>query len=772
MKQIAKRNNLQWISIVCIIVLLLSSCSSTKYLKDGEILYTGASIKIIGDSLSNAHKKEMRESLEELLRPIPNSTLFGFRYKLFFYNFGGNPDKTGKFRRWMRTKLGEPPVLFNQNDMFNNQSILTNRVENVGFFNAEVTFEEKEIGEKKMEVNYTVRPGNQYTIKNVTFVNDSTPIQQLIHDAGTRWSELKKGKPYSLEKIKEERERLDAYAKNKGYYFFSPNNLIVQVDSTVGKHQVDLFVKVKEDTPALAEKPFTIGNIYVYSDYSLLNPTSSENNSEIKPYKDLDIIDPKNKFKPFIFDRAIYFKKGDLYSRTAHNLSLNRLVNLGVFKHVKNNFEIKDSLNNVLDVYYYLTPEKPKSIRLELLGKTNSASYNGVELNLNWSHKNIFRGAELLSISAYGGADFQLSSKGNGYDVYKAGLEGTLTFPRLITPWNFHSSTGFVPRTRAVLGGEYLYRTQLYSLQSFKASWGYVWKESSTKEHQLDVMDINYVIPQNVTELYKETAKGNPSMERILDKQLIFGPTYYFTYSNIAQQRKKNTYYYRGGLDLSGNIVGLLMKADSEKGNEKDILGVPFSQYIRTEHDIRHYRKLSKTSQLVSRIHAGIGYSYGNSTNLPYSKQFFVGGSNSIRAFRARTLGPGSFDPTTIDSKFIPDQTGDILLEFNLEYRKKIYGIVNGALFIDGGNVWNLNTVSDRPGGTFSKDFYKEIALGAGFGLRFDITFLVLRFDFAFPLRIPYRPENERWVIKDIDFGSKQWRKDNLMFNLAIGYPF
>ena len=672
----------------------------------------------------------------------------------------------------MRTKLGEPPVLFNQNDMFNNQSILTNRVENVGFFNAEVTFEEKEIGEKKMEVNYTVRPGNQYTIKNVTFVNDSTPIQQLIHDAGTRWSELKKGKPYSLEKIKEERERLDAYAKNKGYYFFSPNNLIVQVDSTVGKHQVDLFVKVKEDTPALAEKPFTIGNIYVYSDYSLLNPTSSENNSEIKPYKDLDIIDPKNKFKPFIFDRAIYFKKGDLYSRTAHNLSLNRLVNLGVFKYVKNNFEIKDSLNNVLDVYYYLTPEKPKSIRLELLGKTNSASYNGVELNLNWSHKNIFRGAELLSISAYGGADFQLSSKGNGYDVYKAGLEGTLTFPRLITPWNFHSSTGFVPRTRAVLGGEYLYRTQLYSLQSFKASWGYVWKESSTKEHQLDVMDINYVIPQNVTELYKETAKGNPSMERILDKQLIFGPTYYFTYSNIAQQRKKNTYYYRGGLDLSGNIVGLLMKADSEKGNEKDILGVPFSQYIRTEHDIRHYRKLSKTSQLVSRIHAGIGYSYGNSTNLPYSKQFFVGGSNSIRAFRARTLGPGSFDPTTIDSKFIPDQTGDILLEFNLEYRKKIYGIVNGALFIDGGNVWNLNTVSDRPGGTFSKDFYKEIALGAGFGLRFDITFLVLRFDFAFPLRIPYRPENERWVIKDIDFGSKQWRKDNLMFNLAIGYPF
>ncbi len=772
MRHKVKKNNLRWIGFIITIVLLFSSCSSTKYLKEDEILYVGGDVKIVNDSLSKANKKEMRETLDELLRPIPNASLFGFRYKLFFYNMGGDPDKSSKIRRWMRNKLGEPPVLFQQSDMLNNQSILTNRIENAGFFNADVTFEEKEVGDKKVEVIYTVKPGDQYRIKNVTFLNDSTPLQQLIYDAGTKWTRLRKGKPYNLNNIKEERERFDAYVKNKGYYFFSPNNLIVQVDSTVGKHQVDLFVKVKDDTPALAKKAFTIGNIYVYSDYSLLDSNSSSKNAEAIAYKDLEIIDPKHKFKPLIFDRTIYLKKGALYSRNEHNLSLNRLVNLGVFKYVKNTFEIKDSLSNVLDVYYYLTPDKPKSIRMELLGKTNSASYNGVELNLNWSHKNIFKGAELLSISAYGGADFQLSSSSNGYDVYKAGLEGTLTFPRLITPWNFHSSSGFVPRTKAVLGGEYLYRTQLYSLQSFKASWGYIWKENALKEHQLEVVDINYVIPQNVTELYQETAQGNPSLERILDKQLIFGPTYYFTYSNTTQQRKKNTFYYRGGLDLSGNIVGLLMKADSEKGEEKSILGVPFSQYIRTEHDIRHYRKLGKSAQFVSRIHAGIGYSYGNSRNLPYSKQFFVGGSNSIRAFRARTIGPGSFDPTTIDSKFIPDQTGDILIEFNLEYRKKIYSILHGALFIDGGNVWNLNAVSDRPGGAFSKNFYKEIALGAGAGLRFDITFIVLRFDFGFPLRVPYKAENERWVIKDIDFGSKQWRKDNLMFNLAIGYPF
>jgi outer membrane protein assembly factor BamA len=214
------------------------------------------------------------------------------------------------------------------------------------------------------------------------------------------------------------------------------------------------------------------------------------------------------------------------------------------------------------------------------------------------------------------------------------------------------------------------------------------------------------------------------------------------------------------------------MGANLDKEKEKNVLGVPFSQYIKTEHDFRYYLKLNRTSQLVTRFHGGVGFAYGNSKNLPYTKQFYIGGTNSRRAFRARTLGPGTFDPNSYNSKFIPDQSADMLLEMNLEYRKKLFSIVHGALFVDAGNIWNLNEVGDRPGGKISGNFYKEIAVGAGAGLRFDITFLVLRLDFAFPLRIPYNDSGERWVVKDIKFGDREWRKDNLMFNFAIGYPF
>ncbi|MDM1406709.1 BamA/TamA family outer membrane protein [Myroides sp. DF42-4-2] len=770
--KLKKKTNVLLFTLTGIAGFFISSCSSTKYIEDGEALYTKGVVDIDGEEVDKAKKKELEESLQSLLRPEPNASFLGFRPKLFFYNLGGDPTKTNKVRRWLRNSMGQPPVLFSQVDMEHNQAILVNRMENDGYFNVQVAYDTLQVGEKKKGAKYSVLPGVQFTINDVTFLNDSTPLQQTIYEAGNRWTRLKKDRPYNLDQIKEERVRFDNYVKNKGYFYFSPDNLLVQVDSTVGNHKVNLFVKVKDDTPVLATKAYTINKVYIFPDYSLAETDIKRDIQNAKSYNGFEIIDPKNKFKPSIYDRTVYLEEGELYNRNDHNLSLNRLVNLGVFKYVKNQFELVDSVSNKLDVYYFLTPDNPKSIRLEMLGKTNSASYNGAELKVNWSHKNFFKGAELFSVSAYGGADFQMSSKNKGYNVYKTGMEASLTWPRLIAPWNFHSSSGYIPRTRATLGGEYLERSKLYSLTSFKGSWGYLWKENVRKEHQFNVLEVNYVTPQNITDLYRETAAGNPSLERVLDKQLIFGPTYTYTYTNTMNQFKKNTFYYRGGLDFSGNITGLIMGADVDKDKEKSILGVPFSQYFKTEHDFRHYLKLSKTAQFVSRIHAGIGYAYGNSKNLPYTKQFFVGGSNSIRAFRARTLGPGSFNPNSFDAKFIPDQSGDLLFEFNFEYRKKLVSIIHGALFLDGGNIWNLNEVSDRPGGKISGDFYKEIALGAGAGLRFDITFLVVRFDFAFPLRVPYNEPGERWVVKDINFGSGKWRKDNLMFNLAIGYPF
>ena len=751
--------------------LFISSCSNTKYLPEGELLYTGAKIKVEGKQTSKKENKALKNQLQEIVRPKPNSSILGLKPKLYIYNLAGTPKKEKGWRYWLKNKVGEPPVLYSTVDLEYNKSVLQNFSENSGYFNTKTTADSTRKG-KKASAEYLVNPAKQYKIREVKFPTDSSIISTAVRNTRRR-SLLKKEEGYSLDAIKEERVRIDARLKEKGFFYFNPDYLKVQVDSTVADHQVDLIVKVKEETPSLAETPYKINKIIVYPNYSIGIDSVKNNMDSIQKYNDLTIIDPEKLFKPRIFDRALYFKKEDLYNRTDHNLSLNRLVNLGTFKFVKNQFRVSDTTGNYLDAYYYLTPLPKKSIRLELLAKTNSANYTGTELNLNWSNRNAFRGAELLTISAFGGVEVQVSGQNNGFNVYRFGTEANLIWPRLVAPFKLNSPSGFVPKTKATLGYEFQNRTKLYSLQTFKGSFGYLWKESEQKEHLLNITEITYASPQNVTQLYQEQIDLNQSLEKVIEKQLIFGPTYSYTYTNTLQRRKKNTFYYKGTIDLAGNIAGLASGANIQKGDTIKLFDVPFSQFIKIENDFRHYYRLGPDSQIATRVIAGAGFAYGNSRELPFIKQFFIGGTNSLRAFRARSIGPGSFDgASTNTNAFLPDQSGDIKLEFNTEYRAKIYGLVKGALFIDAGNIWLLNENTEKPGAKFSKKFLSEIAVGAGAGLRFDFSFLILRTDLAFPLRKPYLPEGDRWVLDKIDFGSGPWRRENLVFNLAIGYPF
>jgi outer membrane protein insertion porin family len=460
-----------------------------------------------------------------------------------------------------------------------------------------------------------------------------------------------------------------------------------------------------------------------------------------------------------------------LYNRSNHNLTLSRLINLGTFKFVKNQFVLTDSLSNKFDVFYYLTPNDFKSLRLETLGKSNSASYVGGEVNFNWRHRNFLRGAELFAATLYTAIDFQLGGNKDANNIYRVGSRFSLTWPRIIAPFKFESSSAFVPRTRVELGYEFQNRTQLYTLHNFNASFGYIWKENALREHDLKLIEITYVTPENETAKFEEQKADNPSLARITERQLIFGPVYSYTYTTTMLP-KKHTFYYKGLLDLSANLTGLISGANADQKEPKTILGVPYSQYVKMEHDFRYYLKLDETSQIASRFIGGVAYPYGNSIHMPFSKQFFVGGSNSIRAFRARTLGPGSYDPRNDKSSFFHDQAGDIKLEANVEYRKKLVSFLNIAAFVDAGNVWLFNDEEGREGGKISKDFLSEIAVGAGIGLRFDFNILILRTDLAIPLRVPYYPKGDRWSFNEINFKDKYWRRDNLMLNIAIGYPF
>lgn len=760
--------------LVFIILLFAYGCSNTKYLPEGEMLYTGGEVKVEDSLVSRKERKAIEKELNGLLRPKPNSSFLGLRIKLYMYNLAGEPKKEKGFRYWLRNKVGEPPVLFSQVDQDYNADILQNYTENKGYFKTR-TATDSVSKNRRAKAEYTINTGKQYTIRNVIFPGDSikTELDSTIANIKRR-SRLKKGQPYDLNVIKEERERIDQRLKNKGYFYFNPDFILVQVDSTIGNHQVDLIVKVKDETPEKVKRVYKINDIYVYPNYSLVNTkdTLRYKTDSIQKYKDFIITDPEHTFKPKIFDRTLFFHKGDLYSRKDHNLSLNRLVSLGTFKFVKNEFRLSKTEENTLDTYYYLTPLERKSIRVELLAKTNSANYNGSEVNVNWSNRNTFRAAELLNLSVFGGLEVQMAGQNKGFNVYRVGGEVSMTWPRFISPIHIADSSAFIPRTRALLSYEYQNRQKLYSLNSFKGSFGYLWKDNPRREHQLMVTDINYVSPANVTPLYQSMADTIPALQKVIDKQLIFGPTYSYTYTNTMQKRKKNTFYYKGSFDLAGTIAGLATGANVKKGDTIPVLGVNFSQFVKMEHDFRHYLKLGEKSQLASRIIVGIGMPYGNSGELPFIRQFFIGGTNSIRAFRARSIGPGSYLPEETDADdFLPDQSGDIKLEMNTEYRAQLFSIVHGALFIDAGNVWLWND-SEKKGAQFSSKFLDELAVGAGAGLRFDLSFLVLRLDLAWPLRKPWLPEGERWVVKDIEFGSKYWRKENLVFNIAIGYPF
>ncbi|WP_288244739.1 BamA/TamA family outer membrane protein [uncultured Chryseobacterium sp.] len=752
------------------------SCN-TRYLKEGEMLYTGAEVNIENDTISKKEKKDLQAALESNLSPKPNSSFLGLRPKLFFYNIAKEPKKEKGFNYWLKYKVGEKPVLLGDVDREFNKDIIENYSENKGYFNADATYDTVSHN-KKAKVIYTLRPGARYLISNVKFQKDSTLVNQEIQNLSGK-TLLKTGQPFDLDVIKSERERIDNGLKERGFYYFHPDNIIVQADTTVSKnHKVEMNVKLKDNTPDLSTQQFSIDKVVVFPNYNIRDVKDGKYSVPMNPdslqkyaHEDIYVIDPEHKFKPRIFDRALYFKRGDLYNRTNHNLTLNRLISLGIFKFVKNEFVVSDSLQHKFDAYYLLTPRELQSLRLEALGRTNSANYAGSELNLNWTHRNFFRGAEQFKASVYGAFDVQIGGPENAKNIFRAGSNVQLSIPRIVAPFRFNSSSAFVPRTNITLGYEFQNRTEYYTLNTFSGSFGYVWKENARKEHDLKILDITYVSPANITPLYDSISQKSDAMRRVVERQLIFGPTYSYTYTNTMLS-KPSTIYYKGTLDLAGNITGLLTGANVKKDKEKSIFGVPFSQYAKIENDFRFYHKFNEKTSLATRAIAGVAYPYGNSEYIPFSRQFFSGGSNSVRAFRARTLGPGSFDPRTIEPGYYFDQSGDIKLELNAEYRANLYKFLNVAVFADAGNVWLVNEDTDRPGAKFSKEFLSEIAVGAGVGLRLDFSILILRLDLAMPLRVPYYERGDRWTFDKINFGDSNWRKDNLILNIAIGYPF
>ncbi len=743
-----------------ILLSLLVSCSATKKVPENDALYLGATVRIDSSDLRAKKKKELRSDLSALTRPRPNKRILGIPFKLLFNNI--------KLLR----KKGEPPVLLSDVNLEHNEKVLRSSLENRGYFVAAVRGDTV-VKRKKARAIYTVRPGPQYSISTVRFADDTSSIQQTINEVAEK-TFLKAGEPFDLAVIKGERDRIDAHLKEKGFYYFDPDFIIVQVDTTVGENKVDLFVKVKPNTPVQAKKVYTINDVFIYSQFALRAAEADTSKDKAEYYKGYYVIDPRKLYKPRLFEQAMQFDPGDVYNRTDHGQTISRLVNLNLFKFVKNRFEPMPGIDSAkLNAYYYLTPFPKKSLRGEINGNTKSNNLTGSSITIGWRNRNTLRGGELFTVDATGGFEVQFSGQMRGFNTFRAGIETNFVLPRFLTPFfRLEPKGSFVPKTNFLLGYDILNKQKLYSMQSFRAGWGYNWKENIYKEHQFNLVSINYVQPLLITELYSDSAAKYPVLLKAIEKQFILGTNYNYNYNQmVGKPSMSGGMYLNGNVDLSGNVVGLLTGADAKNNKPKNILDAQFSQYVRFEGDIRKYIKISETAVWANRFIAGVGIPYGNSLQLPYIKQFFVGGTNSIRAFRSRSIGPGSYIDTSLTT-FLPDQSGDIKLELNSELRVKLFSIVHGALFVDAGNIWLFNEDSIKTGGKFSKDFIKEIAVGGGVGLRFDVSFLVIRLDVAFPFRKPWPPEKERWVLNQVKFKQPAWRRENIVWNLGIGYPF
>ena len=760
------------IRYLLIIAVFLNACSNTKYLTGNQKLYVGGKVNIVNKNLSKNEKKDLSSELGALLRPKPNSTILGLRPKLYIYNITKTSKKKG-LKHYLNTKFGEAPVLASSVDLDHNSKIVQSSLQNKGYFLAEVAGDTVSKAKKTTAI-YTANTGPGYRIRRVIFPTGSGSLDTAI--AGTaKESLLKAGDRYNFDIIKGERDRINANLKQEGFYFFSADDIIARVDSTnIGNHMVDIFVSVKTATPDKARNIYKINNIYVYPNYTLRDTSLMLDSA--KRYDNYFVIQKRETIKPFVFKNTVQLRPGNVYNLEDHNKSLNRMISLGPFKYVKNRFEVVPADSPKLNVFYFLTQYPRKSLQFDILGRTTSANFTGSQVSVSWRNRNAFRGAELLTISLFGSTDVQVSGQNSGYNVYQAGISSSLSWPRFIAPFHINSSSAFVPRTNLAVQYALTNRTQLYSLNSFTGSFGYQWKTNIHKSHELNLLSVNYVNAANVTQQYRDSiiSSKNPSLKHVIDNQLTFGPTYSYTYTNTTETYRTNTVYYNGKVGLSANLLGIISGADSPRV-VGTIFNTPYNQYLKFENEIRYYHKLSAKSQFASRLLVGVGVPYGNSTIMPYSQQFFIGGTNSLRGFRARSIGPGTYlQPGGYinSSGFLADQSGDIKIEGNAEYRPNLFSIVRGALFVDAGNVWLLNKNGGLPGGEFTKDFINQLAADAGFGLRFDASILVLRLDLGFPIRKPWLPEGQRWVINQINFASSAWRSENLVFNVAIGYPF
>ena len=574
--------------------------------------------------------------------------------------------------------------------------------------------------------------------------------------------------------MEEERKRIQKDLQNWGMYRFSTNEIYFTVDTPIINHAVHLSVHIDENDSSGIQRIYKIRNVYINQSYNpLINDTLSS--IDTIEYKNLDFVSEKNVLNPKRLYRVVFVTPEENYSIKKNDFTIRRISDLGAFKFIS--VQYQQVAADSLDCIIRLTPYKVSTISPEIKA-ANIENNLGNSISLTYLNRNLSKDATRLSFNAIGGVEFPVAKIDSL--LFNASSSLSFSVPRILFPVLYKKVSRYSEQhTNISFTTSALFQTGIYSLYNQNFSFGYDFREpvSELKRHQPGI-SLTYTRPIIQSDSFRARLNSDFLLKQTFSDQLITGCNYTFTYSNQVTEKLKNFFVMRTGFELAGGILWILndgtnlvkFSHDSLTGQSL-ILNIPYSNFLRLEYDFKYYWLFSKQRNFVAHFFTGIGLPFANSSVLPYIRQFSVGGPNDIRAWRIRSLGPGS--SASSQSNGFYNQTGDIKLEGNLEYRFHIIGVLKGAFFTDAGNIWMLKKNPENEGANFdAARFYTEIAIGAGAGLRLDFSYFIFRGDIAMPLRNPTLPETERWVFNKIDFANSLWRKNNLILNIAIGYPF
>lgn len=772
---------------------LLTACSTTKRLPEGEQLYVGQKPLVVLNPGSGSVAETAMEEVEAALATAPNNSILGSSYRrfplpfgLWFYNGFGHYEKG--FGRWVFNKFGANPILLSAVNPDIRQKAAQNLLRDYGYFNGRVsyrTFTDPK-DSLKVKLQYTVDMRNPYIIDTVTYMGFSERTLNIMELARRR-SFISPGEQFNVLDLDAERTRISNLMRNVGCYYFRPDYLTYQADTTLvsGGHVSMRMVPVA-GMPAAAEKPFNVGRRSFY----LLGRNGEQPNDSLR-YKTLNIYyHDKLRVRPNMLYRWLNYQdyRGkrrvedstgisrrrafqQLYSLNRQTRIQERMSNLGIFRYMEMQYVPRDTafLCDTLDVNIRAQLDKPYDAELDFNVTMKSNNQTGPGASFSVTKNNVFGGGESWNVKLDGSYEWQ-TGKNSTSDMnsYEIGLSTSLTFPRVLFPHMGDREYDFPATTTFKLYADQVNRAKYYKLLAFGGSATYNFEPHRTQKHSFTPFKLTFNVLRDPTAAFQQLQQENPALYVSLRNQFIPAMEYTFTYDNSSVKGVKSPIWWQTTAASAGNLTSSVYALFGKKFNaaEKELLGVPFAQYVKLNSDFRYKYRIDRNNTIAARIAAGIIYSYGNMNTAPYTEQFYVGGANSVRAFTARSIGPGGFPPDETNKYSFINHVGDIRFEANLEYRFRIISQLYGAVFLDAGNVWLLREDESRPGAKFvPRNFIDQIALGTGVGIRYDLDFLVFRLDWGIGLHNPY------------DTGKSGYYNipkfmDNTALHFAIGYPF